>query len=261
MAQGTAYVFTGLRMKTTGLTTAWILSVITLFLVGCNLPVNPTESTPGPATLAALTVEAILTQAYAPSGTPPALPSVFPSTPDSTPSQTQETPPPQQTTCTNRATFVADATIPDDTVLEPGERFLKIWSLQNSGTCVWDSSYTVSFFSGDRMGAASEISLTQTVSPNEVAELGVDMVAPSTAGVFQGFWRLKSDTGSYFGIGPSGDQSFWVKIVVPATATPTATATPSLSPTPTPSPSSTIVQSTATATATDTPTATASPSP
>ena len=39
--------------------------------------------------------------------------------------------------CKNSA-FVADVTIPDGTVLKPGEKFTKIWSVQNTGICAWD---------------------------------------------------------------------------------------------------------------------------
>lgn len=248
-------------MKTPGKTFAWILSAMVPILAGCSFPDNSAQLTLGPATHSAMTVEAILTKAYAPSGTPTASPFPLPATPGTIQPPTQETPTSQSGTCTDRATFVADATISDNTILEPGQAFLKVWTLKNSGTCIWDSSYALSFISGDRMGAATEISLAQIVSPDEIADLGVDMIAPASPGVFQGFWRLKNSTGLYFGIGPSGDQSFWVKIVVPSTATPTATSTPSPSASVTTSPSPTLVQSTNTSTPTETPTATGSPMP
>jgi hypothetical protein len=160
--------------------------------------------------------------------------------------------------CDDLAAFVADVTFPDGSILAPSEAFLKIWTLQNSGTCTWTPSYSIIFFGGERMGASSVIALTTSVPPGDIVNLAVDMIAPILPGTYQGFWRLRNVEGVLFGIGPDGDQSFWVKIVVPAQPTITSTITP----TPTPSPSSTATPTpTITHTATGTPTPTQTPAP
>jgi hypothetical protein len=64
-----------------------------------------------------------------------------------------------------------------------------------------------------------------------MTDLAVDMIAPNEEGTYQGFWRLANPEGELFGIGPNGDESFWVKIVVEI---PLVTRTPMLSPTTTP---------------------------
>jgi hypothetical protein len=51
-------------------------------------------------------------------------------------------------------------------------------------------------------------------------------------GTYKGEWQLRSEGGEVFGLGPGGDQSFWVQVVVAYTATPTATRTPNPSSTP-----------------------------
>lgn len=240
-------------MKTLRWRQAWVLGAIILMAAGCNFPGELRDTSPGPATISALTVEAILTKAYVPSETTGPTPTALPIIPGVTETESPRTSSsPQPVECTDRATFVADATIPDNTVLSPGETFLKVWKLQNSGTCTWDSSYRLSFFSGDRMGAVTEITLATIVTSGEVVDLGVDMVAPTVAGEFQGFWRLKNSQGAYFGIGPSGDQSFWVKIAVPGTPTATFTATATSEPSDTATPSPT--QPAASPTSTETPT-------
>lgn len=223
---------------------------------GCNFPTRSTTSHPGPATLAARTVEVALTQAAENTQIPP--------TQQSTPSSTIFIVQPSATgspiDCVDLATFVADVTFPDGSTLTPGEPFLKIWSLQNSGNCSWTPSYSIVFFGGERMSASSVIALATTVPPDDIVNLAVDMIAPILPGTYQGFWRLRNADGVLFGIGPDGDQSFWVKIVVPAesTLTPTLTSTPTLTltstPTPTPSP-------TLTHTATSTPSPTETPTP
>jgi hypothetical protein len=161
--------------------------------------------------------------------------------------------------CVDLAAFVADITFPDGSILEPSEDFLKIWALQNAGTCTWTQSYSIVFFGGERMGASSLIALATIVPPGDIVNLAVDMIAPISSGTYQGFWRLRNAEGLLFGIGPDGDQSFWVKIVVPAqpTITSTITLTPTITPSNTPTPTLTLTQtSTATPTPTQTPTPT-----
>jgi len=133
-------------------------------------------------------------------------------------------------------------TIPDDTVLQPNQSFTKTWRLQNSGTCTWNKSYAVAFFSGDQMGASASVALAGDVAPGQSVDISVDMVAPNKAGKYQGNWKMRNAANVLFGIGPGGAAPFWVRIVViltptptstPRTATPTATspATPTSTPT------------------------------
>jgi len=84
------------------------------------------------------------------------------------------------------------------------------------------------------MDASPEVALGTVVPPGAMIDLAIDMAAPMVPGVYQGFWRLRTPAGLQFGIGPAGDQSFWVKITVVAseTVSPTVTLTPIPSPTP-----------------------------
>ena len=188
-----------------------------VFSAGCNFPTRSTTSLPGPATLAVRTVEVVLTQAAANTQSPPLQ--------QLTPSSTLLIVVPSTTgsplVCVNLAAFVADVTFPDGSILSPSEAFLKIWALQNSGTCTWTQSYSVVFFGGERIGASSVIALATIVPPGDIVNFAVDMIAPISPGTYQGFWRLRNAEGALFGIGPDGDQSFWVKIVVPAQPTTT----------------------------------------
>ena len=52
-------------------------------------------------------------------------------------------PEPQNSKCVNGAEFIEDVTVPDGTVLSPGEHFRKVWRLRNTGTCTWNRSYKV----------------------------------------------------------------------------------------------------------------------
>ena len=204
------------------------------------------------------------TPALTPSGAPPSLPATM--QPSPAPSQTAEAPqtplpspqsspqasPPSSTQqpATPPCNMAApgnpiDITIPDNTALQPGETFTKVWRLINAGTCTWTSDYALVWFSGPQMGAPVTIPLPGEVPPGRAVDLTVDMVAPLAPGTYQSFWKLRSPEGVLFGIGPGAGAPFWVKIVVVAqtstnpTATPTITPPPTVAPTSSPTPTAT----------------------
>jgi len=82
------------------------------------------------------------------------------------------------------------------------------------------------FDHGDAMGAAATYSLTSgSVAPGQTLDVQLQLTAPTTPGSYKGYWRLRNPSGVLFGIGPAGDQAFWVAIdVVPAITTVTLTA-------------------------------------
>ncbi len=125
-----------------------------------------------------------------------------------------------------------DVTIPDDSLLEPGQSFVKTWKLVNDGSCTWTAAYSASFFYGDRMQAPKSVALNESVLPAHSVEISIDMVAPEKAGTYQGNWKLSDPSGELFGIGPGGDAPFWVRIVVPERPADTTTPTESLTTTP-----------------------------
>ena len=220
-------------------------------LAGCSLPFLGEDATPTVnVTQAYQTVNAKLTQSVAqtPSMTPnpsTALPSPTatftsngtPNTPAATstrtPTQSLETPSPG---CNLAAPgFPIDVTIPDGTQMVPGQPFTKTWRLQNAGNCTWTTDYSVALFSGESMGSSSSVLLPHEVAAGKSVDISVDMVAPLSAGTYQGNWKLRTASGQWFGIGPNGDSPFWVKIEVLSlpTESPTPTPpTPSITPTP-----------------------------
>jgi len=124
-----------------------------------------------------------------------------------------------------------DITIEDDTEMAPGEAFTKIWRVVNVGTCSWTPDYAIVFFSGEQMEAQPSQPLGVTVPPNQSVDLSVDMVAPGISGTYQSNWKLRSVDDALFGIGPSGESPFWVRIKVVSVATKTPAPSPTLTPT------------------------------
>ena len=129
--------------------------------------------------------------------------------------------------CTLNATYTADLSIPDGSVLQPGVSFLKTWRMLNSGTCDWGTGFTLVFVGGSQLGAPASVIVPPTASGGTV-DISVPMVAPVTPGNYKSNWRMLSDGGQAFG------STVWASIVVPApvTDTPVATSTPTSTPTP-----------------------------
>lgn len=94
------------------------------------------------------------------------------------------------------------------------------------------------------MGAPDAVPLKGAVSPSQNVEISIEMVAPQSPGSYQGNWKLANPTGDLFGIGPNGNNPFWVRIVVEENqATATSTPTQSVTSIPTSTPSATVTPS------------------
>lgn len=219
-----------------------ILAILMVMLPACNLP-RAQKETPDPnafLTVAAETVQAQLTlnalltpQANQPTqtaqpdqatptppaGQPPALPTLT-NTPPATNSPTP---------ICNMAQFIKDVTIPDGSVMTPGQTFNKKWRLKNIGVCPWNG-FSLVFDSGESMNGPASKPIP-TVNPGEEVDLDVDLTAPNSPGSYRGYWRIATNASVLVPIanGYQG-KSFYVDIKVQAptatnTAVPTATNT------------------------------------
>jgi hypothetical protein len=131
-----------------------------------------------------------------------------------------------QPTACDMAEFIADVNVPPGTVMSPGAQFVKTWRLKNVGSCVWTTSYRLALLSGEQMGAPSSIQFPANVAPGQTVDLSLPMTAPSTAGSYRGYWIFQNATGASFGVGPQGNQPWFVDILVSgATVTPSPSAT------------------------------------
>jgi hypothetical protein len=134
-----------------------------------------------------------------------------------------------------------DVNIEDGTEMQPGQRFTKIWRLTNAGTCTWTREYQAIWFFGTKMGDTVAVPLVKNVAPGESIEIEAEMVAPQTPGLYRSDWKLMNHKGETFGIGPTGNATFWVQIQVvqPPTQTPAPTTISTETPEPTGAPDET----------------------
>ncbi len=165
-------------------------------LAGCEAPSAVTGTPRLTETSTAKNIPAP-TSTHAPTSTPTATATA---TPTLTPTKTR-TPTPTATVTSSptatpvpipQAAFVSDVTIPDGTVMSPGQKFTKTWRIKNVGTINLGAKTDSVFESGEQMGGTSPVSVGE-VTPNSTADISVGLTAPAGVGKHAGQWRLRAN--------------------------------------------------------------------
>jgi hypothetical protein len=76
--------------------------------------------------------------------------------------------------------FVADVSIPDDSVIAAGAPITKTWRVKNTGTRAWGPGFTLRFTGGSAMTAATTQPLPAT-QPGREVDISLDLAAPALA--------------------------------------------------------------------------------
>ena len=173
-----------------------ILTAITLLASACGAP-QLDESTM--ATAVAQTVQAQNTLETVPVATTPAPAATITPSPLASLTETPVTGA-AAGLCSASASLVGE-TYPDGTIVHPGETFTKVWHVQNSGTCTWDSTWQLIYYGGDRLDGSTVYSFPQPAGPGQTVEVPVILRAPIENGTYTGEWMLKSPWGQSFGVG------------------------------------------------------------
>ena len=183
---------------------------IALLIGACGgSPTQPPEPTPDVAavrTSAASTVVSQFTLTAA--AFTPTLPPPPTNTPQPEPTATATEPPVAQVTnaegttialCDKYAWDVAtvDVNVPDNTVVSPGQEFVKTWKIKNVGACTWGEGYKMIYSYGDKMNGVAQ-PLTAAIAPNQEVEVSVTFKAPDLPGTYQSFWTLQNPKGIAF---------------------------------------------------------------
>lgn len=93
---------------------------------------------------------------------------------------------------------MVDASVPDGTIFNRGESFVKGWVVRNDGECDWPESTVLVFVDGDQMGAPDSVPVG-FLAVGERTVISVEMTAPNTNGRFRGSWQLADGNGNRFG--------------------------------------------------------------
>ena len=194
--------------------------LLTLLLAACGAQAAPSEPTPDVAavrTSAASTVIAQFTLTAA--AFTPTIGADEPTEPPVSSEETATATPEEVVQATSGTDeglcdvlsydpVTVDANIPDNTVMTPGQDFIKTWRVKNAGTCPWGAGYVLAFTgTGDDMDGQF-IALTEVIQPGQEVEVSVQFKAPAAAGVYVSTWTMRNPQGVTF------LDAIYVKIIV-----------------------------------------------
>jgi len=159
----------------------WIVLILSFFLVACQEQGTPTLYIPPTRdTISASSVQNDPTEASI------------------TPIQTQPVRPTPSPICSAGLAFLEDITIPDGTVVSPGEVLDKRWLVENNGSCNWNAGFGLQLIAGPEMGAHSEQALFPARSGSQ-AEIAIVFTAPVEPGSYRSAWQAQDAQGVLFG--------------------------------------------------------------
>jgi lambda repressor-like predicted transcriptional regulator len=110
----------------------------------------------------------------------------------------------------DRSAFVRDVSVPDGALVLPGQRFTKIWELQNAGSVPWegrflqcvDEEVVVTTRTGETLHLAHNLVPDQqripvpTTAPGATLQLSMDFTAPQQPGTVLSYWKSVFADGS-----------------------------------------------------------------
>lgn len=103
----------------------------------------------------------------------------------------------------NDSQFISE-TIPDKTVMKTGEKFEKVWQMMNTGACAWNEGYIFAFIPNDSTAGFSGYDIVYksgdaATEPKHSQSFILKLTAPTTAGDYKGYWKMKDKAGNFFG--------------------------------------------------------------
>ena len=197
-----------------------LLLVLGLLLSACGGAADTSEPTPDIAvvrTSAASTVEARFTlTAAAFTPTPKPLPTDTPE-PEATATETEE---PVAVITDAQGTQVelcdslgydlatVDVNVPDNTIMSPGQDFIKTWFVKNTGACPWGAGYVLAYAGYSDQMSGQFIAMNEVIQPGQEVEVSVQFKAPEQAGEYLSAWTMQNPQGVTF------PERIFVKIIV-----------------------------------------------
>jgi len=94
-----------------------------------------------------------------------------------------------------QATFLKNVTVADGAGFQPGKPILKVWQVQNSGSCAWSAKTVLAYVHGIDFNAPPTLPLNTSVPSGAVIDISLNVTSPLQEGTYQGFWKLQNDMG------------------------------------------------------------------
>ena len=208
-------------MKLNFLITATFIAAL---IVACGPAATPAEPTPDVAavrTSAASTVVAQFTltaAVFTPTESAPATEETASGT-DATATETQagvsqavstNTSGTPEALCDNLGYDITtvDVNVPDNTIMTPGQDFIKTWKVKNTGSCPWGAGYVLAYAGYEDNMSGQFIAMTEVIQPGQDVEVSVQFKAPTQAGTYVSAWSMRNPAGVFF------PERVFVKIIV-----------------------------------------------
>lgn len=113
----------------------------------------------------------------------------------------------------DKAGFVSENYL-DNSVLKPGEKFVKNWEIKNTGLLTWTPAYQLVLFAapqGETFSSPAQISFSQETPPGGTLSLSQSLVAPDKEGTYVVYWSIKNEHGETVAVDGG---NLWTKIRV-----------------------------------------------
>lgn len=97
----------------------------------------------------------------------------------------------------DRSDFVRDVTVTDGSTVRVGQRFTKIWDIQNVGTVPWVTRYVVRQgppHARGRLQSEERTPIPDTL-PGQVCRISIELTAPDTPGSCEAEWKMADEQG------------------------------------------------------------------
>lgn len=109
-----------------------------------------------------------------------------------------------------------DVNVPDDTVMSPGQEFIKTWKIKNIGTCAWGEGYELVFsyssLPNDDVLHGVAQPLAASIASQQEVEVSVQFTAPDLPGTYFSVWTMENPAGIAFS--GNDNKALYVQIVV-----------------------------------------------
>lgn len=194
-------------MKPKILVTATIIAAL---IAACGSAATPGESTPDVAavrTSAASTVVSQFTLTAAVFTPTPSLPTKE-TTPELIDAATVTQPAAQVTNESGTPETLCDSmgynpsnvdvNVPDNTIMTPGQEFIKTWKVKNTGSCPWGAGYVLAYAGYSNQMSGQFVALTEVIQPGQEVELSVQFKAPDQTGEYLSAWTMRNPAGVVF---------------------------------------------------------------
>jgi len=196
-----------------------LLLVCGLLLSACgpSTTPEPTADVAAVRTSAASTVEAKFTLTAAAFTPTPRPPSTEASEPEATATETEtsaavitneEGTPVELCDSLGYDVTTVDVNVPDNTIMSPGQDFIKTWLVTNTGACPWGAGYVLAYAGYTDQMSGQFIALDEVIQPGQEVEVSVQFTAPDAAGEYLSAWTMRNPQGITF------PEVIFVKIIV-----------------------------------------------